>query len=251
MKFRNKKTGEVCTSIVKVYQNFREIKQCANCNADCSSCKLSRVNNGKNIGCHIFVYKFPEQAAKMMGYKVINDKLTETIKSDIEQDNEILPPEIQTLQAEIARKEEYINNQRIIIKDYMDIVTTLSDELIKISNGEENPEKAVKNTECKIIKIELDQTTTLDELLRQTAEEATELAQSALKLLRALKGETPVTKEQALENLTEEVADVKNCMLILEDNGLIERGEVFKIQARKMKRWGNRVKERSGNNERT
>ena len=101
------------------------------------------------------------------------------------------------------------------------------------------------------MKNEPDQTITLDELLHQTAEEATELAQSALKLLRALKSETPVTKEQALENLTEEVADVKNCMLILEDNGLIERGEVFKIQARKMKRWGNRVKERSGNNERT
>lgn len=249
MKFKNKKTGEVCTSIAKVYQNFREIKQCTNCNTDCSSCKLSRVNNGKNIGCHIFVYAFPEQAAKMMGYKVINDKLTETIKNDIEQDNEILPPEIQTLQAEIARKEEYINNQRIIIKDYMDIVTILSDELIKISkhqNGEENPEKTVKS-----VKNEPDQTITLDELLHQTAEEATELAQSALKLLRALKSETPVTKEQALENLTEEVADVKNCMLILEDNGLIERGEVFKIQARKMKRWGNRVKERSGNNERT
>ena len=128
-------------------------------------------------------YAFPEQAAKMMGYKVINDKLTETIKNDIEQDNEILPPEIQALQAEIARKEEYINNQRIIIKDYMDIVTILSDELIKISkhqNGEENPEKTVKS-----VKNEPDQTITLDELLRQTAEEATELAQSALKLLRA------------------------------------------------------------------
>lgn len=94
MKFKNKKTGEICTSIVKVYQNFREMKQCVNCNMNCSSCKLSRANNGKNIGCHVFVYKFPEQAAKMMGYKVINDKLAEAIKSDIEQDNETLPPEI-------------------------------------------------------------------------------------------------------------------------------------------------------------
>lgn len=244
MKFKNKETGEVFSKIIDAKYDF-----CEKVNHKCGKCKLMQSNNTLLL-CQVYCELYPKQAAELMGYEVIEDEPEQTIKESlIEQLTGDLPPEIQTLQAEIARKEEYINNQRIIIKDYMDIVTILSGELIKISkhqNGEENPEKTVKS-----VKNEPDQTITLDELLRQTAEEATELAQSALKLLRALKGETPATKEQALENLTEEVADVKNCMLILEDNGLIERGEVFKIQARKMKRWGNRVKERSGNNERT
>ena len=49
--------------------------------------------------------------------------------------------------------------------------------------------------------------------LEQLAEEATELAKAALKLARVQRGNnpTPVTKEQALENLQEEISDVHVC----------------------------------------
>lgn len=45
-------------------------------------------------------------------------------------------------------------------------------------------------------------------VLRQTAEEAAELAQAALKLIRADRNETPMTREAARNRLVEELADV-------------------------------------------
>lgn len=52
------------------------------------------------------------------------------------------------------------------------------------------------------------------EILAQLAEEASELAQAALKLRRVLNGKnpTPVTAEQAIANLIEEYGDVVCCM---------------------------------------
>lgn len=47
-----------------------------------------------------------------------------------------------------------------------------------------------------------------DYLLRQLAEECAELAQAALKVIRTRHGETPVTPEEAREDLLEEIADV-------------------------------------------
>lgn len=48
------------------------------------------------------------------------------------------------------------------------------------------------------------------EILAQLAEEASELAQAALKLRRALDGKTPTPKsvEECLKNIQEEMADV-------------------------------------------
>ena len=55
---------------------------------------------------------------------------------------------------------------------------------------------------------------TLEDALCQLAEEAAELAQAALKYRRALTGSnpTPVTPEEARENLLEETADVLLCL---------------------------------------
>ena len=52
------------------------------------------------------------------------------------------------------------------------------------------------------------------ELLAQLAEEATELAQAALKLRRAITNinPTPVSAEDAQEDLEEEIADVLLCI---------------------------------------
>lgn len=73
--------------------------------------------------------------------------------------------------------------------------------------------------------------------LEQLAEEATELAKAALKLARVERGNnpTPVTKEQALENLQEEISDVHVCCSVLgiaSDDG---------IRAAKLKRWLERL----------
>jgi len=56
-----------------------------------------------------------------------------------------------------------------------------------------------------------------DEILAQLAEEATEMAQAALKLRRAMTGinPTPVTREAAESNLEEEISDTALCLELL------------------------------------
>ena len=82
------------------------------------------------------------------------------------------------------------------------------------------------------------------ELLCQLAEEASELAQAALKLRRFLEGKnpTPCTEIECRENLTEEVADVD---LLFKLCGLVEGGKInkiLKIEKLKKKRWEERLK---------
>lgn len=81
-----------------------------------------------------------------------------------------------------------------------------------------------------------------DELLRQTAEEAVELAQAALKVIRAAKGTTPLDGEDAVDMLVEEIADVQNCIAVLSERlpGLQDKAN--KISAEKMKRWKERFR---------
>lgn len=54
------------------------------------------------------------------------------------------------------------------------------------------------------------------EMLLQLAEECAELSQAALKLRRAMEGLTPVSVEQAREQLIEEMTDVEVCKTALE-----------------------------------
>lgn len=88
--------------------------------------------------------------------------------------------------------------------------------------------------------------TTLPERLCQLAEEASELSQAALKYRRALTGEnpTPVTPDEARENLLEETADVLLCLALCGVNTRArtpdgdEIGRIFRL---KLKRWGQRL----------
>lgn len=79
-------------------------------------------------------------------------------------------------------------------------------------------------------------------MLEQLAEECAELGKAALKLARILRKEnpTPVTKEEALENLREEYTDVVQCAqeLGLEPD-LVEMKEK---KERFFERWENRGK---------
>jgi len=80
------------------------------------------------------------------------------------------------------------------------------------------------------------------ELLAQLAEEAAELAQAALKLRRTLSNAnpTPVTMEEAYDNLMEELADIGNCLDALgydeKDMALVEQKKPAK-----MERWAGRL----------
>ena len=81
-----------------------------------------------------------------------------------------------------------------------------------------------------------------DELLRQTAEEAVELAQAALKVIRAAKGTTPLDGEDAVDMLIEEIADVQNCIAVLSERLPGLRDKADKISVEKMKRWEERLR---------
>ena len=77
------------------------------------------------------------------------------------------------------------------------------------------------------------------------AEEAAELSQAALKMIRAYRmggavNPTPVTAKEALENLFEELADVE---LAVETLGLyVNRGRIEEIKEEKRSRWIERLK---------
>lgn len=79
------------------------------------------------------------------------------------------------------------------------------------------------------------------ELLCQLSEEASELAQAALKLRRAITGKnpTPVTHEQARENLLEEVADVFLCLRTLEIP--LDPAAYYQTMNTKDNRWSERL----------
>ena len=73
--------------------------------------------------------------------------------------------------------------------------------------------------------------------LIQLAEEAAELSQAALKLVRARHGDTPVTPFQASAHLLEEMADVYVTALALNP----DRMTVEAIARQKSKRWEERL----------
>ena len=82
------------------------------------------------------------------------------------------------------------------------------------------------------------------ELLAQLAEEAAELAQAALKLRRTIvnTNPTPVSEEEALNGLYEEIADVELCIWALKLQYTSEQiAKVEKIIHRKAARWCGRV----------
>ena len=81
------------------------------------------------------------------------------------------------------------------------------------------------------------------ELLAQLAEEFTEAAQAALKLRRVYDGTnpTPVTEEEALRALLEEIADAELCLFVLEYNRPWHVGQIGMVIERKADRWLKRL----------
>ena len=81
-------------------------------------------------------------------------------------------------------------------------------------------------------------------VLEACAEECNELSQACLKLSRKLRNEnpTPKTREELIESLKEEMADVLTCMdVILYEAKLVTRNDIHTIADFKLKRWYERI----------
>ncbi len=80
------------------------------------------------------------------------------------------------------------------------------------------------------------------ELLAQLAEEASELAQAALKLRRSMRREnpTPISRQVAKNGLLEEIADVLNCIETV-NLSKTEVKLINQIREKKLQRWVDRL----------
>ena len=81
------------------------------------------------------------------------------------------------------------------------------------------------------------------ELLAQLAEEAAELAQAAIKMRRVMDGEnpTPVTFQEAHNNILEEICDVETCVAALLYNTPTAVKVRADLRAKKLERWAGRL----------
>ena len=81
------------------------------------------------------------------------------------------------------------------------------------------------------------------ELLAQLAEEAAELGQAALKMRRVMDGAnpTPVTFQQAHDNILEEICDVETCVAALLYNTPTAVKVRADLRAKKLERWAGRL----------
>lgn len=88
---------------------------------------------------------------------------------------------------------------------------------------------------------------TTEELLAQLAEEAAELAHAALKLRRVYDGTnpTPTTESAALDNLHEEIADVKLLVKMLGLDSPHVNAFHTHIMQEKLARWARRLEGRA------
>ena len=80
-------------------------------------------------------------------------------------------------------------------------------------------------------------------MLRQMAEECSELSQAALKYIRALRNETPMRIDEAIERRAEEIADVRLMIDAVSATVLTEHDvdDVQAIKEQKLDRWKTRM----------
>lgn len=81
--------------------------------------------------------------------------------------------------------------------------------------------------------------------LEQCAEECSELAQTCIKMSRFLRNENPTPKCQSeiVSSIAEEMADVLNCIYLLQTPLMIFDDELADIMLNKRDRWEERIKE--------
>lgn len=77
----------------------------------------------------------------------------------------------------------------------------------------------------------------LNEILSQTAEECTELAQACLKMRRVLKGTSDCDETAVQVNILQEMGDVMNCIDVLTSHEMFPKQYAFEFASAKMDRW--------------
>lgn len=89
-----------------------------------------------------------------------------------------------------------------------------------------------------------------EEILAQLAEECCELGQAALKLRRAMgrHNPTPVSEEEAMASLKEELGDVMGCLLAFGDLAGLHTTVETLVSPEKLERWARRLEGRHGGN---
>ena len=125
-----------------------------------------------------------------------------------------------------------------LLKSYEDTKET---PVIK-DNGEHQSCSIYFYESIEYIRTKLDE----NELLCQLAEESAELSKAASKLSRVIRGKnpTPVTHEEALDNVFEELADVRVCMIALGYNKYDL--DIAMRMPDKVDRWVERLKKMGG-----
>lgn len=85
-----------------------------------------------------------------------------------------------------------------------------------------------------------------EEILAQLAEESCELGQAALKLRRAMgrSNPTPVSEEEAMASLKEELGDVMGCLLAFGDLAGLHTTVETLVIPEKLERWAERLRKR-------
>lgn len=95
------------------------------------------------------------------------------------------------------------------------------------------------------------ETSTDERLIRQLAEECSELNKACIKYLRAIDpgDATPVTKEDALNNIFEEMADIETVEMVLGATGFINDGAIYDWIDKKTDRWYERLMQKGDNDD--
>lgn len=98
------------------------------------------------------------------------------------------------------------------------------------------------------ILLEIERRTGREYMLRQLAEEAVELAQAALKLIRAEKGETPMPVDRARRHFIEELADLDIMTTWARRHEMNKRefSQLLDIRTGKLERFDRRTREWNG-----
>lgn len=83
------------------------------------------------------------------------------------------------------------------------------------------------------------------EVLARLAEEAAELSNAALRLRRVLVKEHPDAMRvgKAMAHLYEEIADMQNCLTVLDVSGQLDKGDIERLRAVKMDLWVRELEE--------
>lgn len=80
-----------------------------------------------------------------------------------------------------------------------------------------------------------------EELIGLLTEECCEAGQASQKVRRAMHGTTPVSIEDAKNQLNEEITDILVCVEMLIDTGLLKPDKIHKIAMSKVDRWFSRT----------